>query len=557
MTPTSSLQGRGMKAAAFRPFRWLALAVAALVSLPMLGIVSSVLSPSTEILGHMAQTVLPRMLVNTVILCITVGAGTFLIGAATAFCVARFTFPGARAFEWLLLLPLAMPTYIIGYVYADALTYAGPVQSWLRDMTGWRRGDYWFPDIYTVWGAGVLLSLVLYPYVYLLARTAFLQEPRSLRDAAVMLGQPPATTWLTLSLPLARPALVAGVALALMETLADFATMQHLGVDTFTTAIYRAWIGMGDRMAALQLSTGLIATVLLLLLLERMLRGDRRYAAIAKGVCDAPPVRLKGWRAALAMTICAVPILLGFVAPVLLLLRLQAAGGDPLLGAAFLGYAWNSLRLAAVATAVIMAIAFAFAVLMRMGADGLERGLIRFAASGYALPGTVIAVGVLVPLAALDNTVDAAMRASFGLSTGLLLSGTAAALVFAYSVRFLAVGLGALEDGYARLSPNLDAAARTLGRSPGGVVRDVHVPLLRRAWLTGAVIVFVDVLKELPATLIVRPFDFDTLAVRVYQLASDERLAQASTGSLAIVILGLIPVILMVRTIRETSKTRG
>jgi iron(III) transport system permease protein len=548
--------GRGKRAAAFRPLRWLALAVAALVSLPMLGIVSSVLQPSTEVLGHMVETVLPRMLLNTLILCVTVGLGTFVVGAVTAFCVVRFGFPGSRALEWLLLLPLAMPTYIIGYVYADALTFAGPVQTGLREVMGWRRGDYWFPDIHTVWGAGLLLSMVLYPYVYMLARTAFLQQPRSLTDAAVALGQPPAVSWLTLSLPMARPALAAGVALALMETLADFATMQHLGVDTFTTAIYRAWIGMGDRMAALQLSTGLVAAVLLLLLVERLMRGGRGYAAISKRVADAPPVRLKGWRAALAAAVCVLPILVGFVLPVLLLLRLQAAGGDPMLGEAFLGYAWNSFRLAATATAVVMAIAFAFAILLRMGTDPLERGLIRFAACGYALPGTVIAVGVLAPLAALDNSIDAAMRATFGVSTGLLLSGTAAALVFAYCVRFLAVGLGALEDGYARLSPNLDAAARTLGRTPTGVVRDVHLPLLRRAWLTGAIMVFVDVLKELPATLIVRPFDFDTLAVRVYSLASDERLAQASSGSLAIVLLGLAPVILMVRTIRETSAAR-
>jgi iron(III) transport system permease protein len=523
---------------------------AAIVTLPVLAIASSLHAPSWDVLAHLAATVLPGMLLNTVLLCLLVGSGTLLIGTVSAYLVTVYRFPGSRALEWLLLLPLAMPAYIIGYAYTDLLTFAGPVQGWLRNAFGWSRGDYWFPEIHSIGGVSLMLTLVLYPYVYILARTAFLQQPRSLTDAAVVLGHSRMAIFLKMALPLARPALVAGLALALMETLADFGTMQYFGVDTFTTAIYRTWLGMGDRLAASQLSVGLLVLVLLVLWVERAARGSRGYASKAKhGDRGAIAHRLKGWLAFAAAAFCALPLLLGFVLPVVVLLRLHLSAGDPLLGERFLGYAWNSIRLAGLATLVIMVLALVFGLTLRHRPSRPLGALVRIATLGYALPGTIIAIGVLVPLAAFDNSMDAFIRATFGVSTGLLLSGTLGAILFAYVVRFMAVGFGAVEEGFLRINPNLDAAARTLGCTGAALGRRIHLPLLRRALLTGAVVVFVDVLKELPATLIVRPFNFDTLAVRVYQLASDERLAQASTGALVIVAIGLFPVILMVRAI--------
>ncbi len=528
-------------------------AAALIVSLPLLSIASSLLFPSTDVLAHMAATILPGMVANTVGLVVLVGAGTILVGTLGAWLVVAYRFPGSRVFEWALLLPIAMPAYIIGYAYTDALTFAGPVQTALRATFGWSRGDYWFPDIHGLPGVALMLTLVLYPYVYLLARTAFLQQSQSTMDAARVLGRARTGAFFRVALPIARPAIVAGAALALMETLADFGTVQYFGVDTFTTAIYRAWIGMGDRLAAAQLAVGLVAVVMLVLIVERRSRADRRFHEHARRQAAHVPATLEGGRALVAALACFAPIAMGFLLPAGYLVVLHMEGGDPFFGPRFLGYAGNSLILAGISTAVIMTIAVLLGSAERWTESGLFRGLVRFSTMGYAVPGTVIAVGILVPLGLFDNGVDAFMRATFGLSTGLLLSGTAAALVFAYVVRFLAVGFGAVDSGFARISRRFDDVARTLGRDEAGVQREVHVPLLRRALLTGAIIVFVDVLKELPATLIVRPFDFDTLAVRVYQLASDERLLQASTGALMIVAIGLLPVVVLTRVIRETS----
>ncbi len=548
MTPERRIPGAPLALAAL---------AALVVSLPLLAVASSVLQPSTEVLAHLMATVLPRMLANTLGLVVFVGLGTVFLGTLSAWLVVMYRFPGSRAFEWALLLPLAMPAYIIGYAYTDALTFAGPVQSWLRDVMGWSRGDYWFPDISTLPGVSLMLVLVLYPYVYILARTAFLQQSACMTDASRVLGRSPVSSFLTVALPIARPAIVAGAALALMEAMADFGTVQYFGVDTFTTAIYRAWIGMGDRLAAAQLAIGLVIVVLLLLLVERRSRAHQRYFQLSKRHLVHPPQELTGLNAALAFAACLAPVVLGFTLPGLYLVRLHILGGDPLFGPRFLGYALNSVLLAGAATIIIMAVALVLASAQRNTGSPVFRVLVRFATLGYALPGMVIAVGVLVPLAMFDNGLDALLRATVGISTGLLLSGTVAALLFAYVVRFLAVGFGAVDAGFERISRRFDDVARTLGRSETGVHRDVHVPLLRRPLLTGAVVVFVDVLKELPATLIVRPFDFDTLAVRVYQLASDERLAQASTGALMIVAIGLVPVVILTRVIRETSVQRN
>ena len=524
-----------------------ALVIAGLVSLPLLSLAASLTQAGAGSIGHLASTLLAEAVLNTLGLLLMVGAGCILIGVGAAWLVTAFSFRGSRALEWLLLLPLAMPAYIIGYAYTDALAFAGPVQSALRSAFGWSRGDYWFPDIHSLWGVSLMLTLVLYPYVYMLARSAFVEQSACIIDASRALGGGMGESFRRIALPLARPAIATGTALALMEALADFGTVQYFGVHTFTTLIYRTWFGMGDRIAAAQLATGLMMFVLLLVALELHSRGRRRFGRTSRRERILGARRLSGWRAGAAALLCALPILAGFVIPVLILAGLHREGGDSIFGARFLTLAGNSFLLASLAALIIVAAGAVLAYALRASQSPVARGAVRFAAMGYAIPGTVVAVGVLLPLGLFDNALDGFMRATFGVSTGLLLSGTMVALLFAYLVRFLAIATGGVEAGYARISLSIDHAARTLGSSQGSVAGRIHVPMLRRSLLTAALVVFVDVMKELPATLIVRPFNFDTLAVRVYNLASDERLAQSSTAALAIVAIGLLPVLLLTR----------
>lgn len=520
----------------------LIVALAALIASPIVVVVLSLIEPQGEVWAHLAATTLPQLIANTAWLVLGVGAGTALIGIATAWLVTMCRFPGSRAFEAALLLPLAMPAYIIAYAYADLLQFAGPVQSGLRGLVGWQRGDYWFPDIQSLPGAILMLTLVLYPYVYLLARAAFVEQSLCVLEVGRTLGRGPWACFFRLALPLARPAIAGGTALALMEAVADFGTVQYFGVDTFTTAIYRTWFGLGNHGAAAQLAAVLMLFVLAVLLLERWNRGQARYHHTTQHYRPIAPVPLASAGAAAAMLACALPVVLGFVVPALALLRLSLDGGDPLFGARFLGFARNSFTLATAGAGLIVLTALVLAYGQRLCPRPLVQGAARVAASGYAVPGSVIAVGVLIPFAAVDNAVDGWMQARLGVSTGLLLSGTLIAVLFAYLVRFLAVALNAVEAGLARISRSMDEAARTLGRGTWATLAHVHAPIAWPSVLTAAILVFVDILKELPATLIVRPFNFDTLAVRVYNLASDERLAQASTGALLIVAVSLLPV---------------
>jgi iron(III) transport system permease protein len=522
--------------------------------LPILAVLGAWLTPAGEALGHIAATTLPILMANTLGLLVGVGVGVSLVGVGTAWLVTACRFPGRDAFEWLLLLPLAMPTYIIGYAYADLLSFAGPAQTMLRTSFGWSRGDYWFPDVQSLGGVAFVFTFVLYPYVYLLARTAFLDHSGAAMEAARTLGRTPFAAFLSAALPLARPAVAAGVALALMEALADFATVEYYGVQTFTTAVYRTWFGMGDRVAAMQLASGLLVFAFALVLAERTARRSSRFHGPGRKHHAMRPFTLRGGRALAASLACAIPVALGFALPVAILVGLHLEGGDALTQPRFLSFAWHSFALAAAAAALVVAAALLLAYAVRLAAAPLTDAAVRFSTLGYALPGTVVAVGVLYPLGAFDAAVDAAARSWLGLSTGLLLSGTIVALLFAYLVRFLAVAHGALESGFARIPNHVDEVARTLGSGPAAVCARIHVPLLRRSVLAAAIIVFVEVLKELPATLIVRPFNFDTLAVRVYQLAADERLAQASTGALVIVALGLLPVIVLTRMLAQDRR---
>jgi iron(III) transport system permease protein len=538
-----------------------ALAVAGVVALPLLGVASSLLSWQGELWRHIAETQLSDIVGNTIVLLVGVGLGTTVIGTGTAWLVTMCRFPGSRTLQWALLLPLVMPTYIIGYAYADLLTFAGPWQSALRGMTGWGRGDYWFPDLGSAAGVAFLFTLVLYPYVYLAARAAFLSQSQSLLEASRILGHGPWRTFFRVGLPLARPAIAAGLALALLETLADFGTVQYYGVHTFTTAIYRTWYGMGNREGAAQISLVLIVIAVALVALERRSRGRARFTIASNLRYLAEPVTLAPGPALAALAACALPILLGFMLPTVHLAQLAATSGALVADHRFIGDTINSLVLATLAAIIIVGLALFLSYAARIARRRSLNRAIEFASLGYAIPGAVIAVGILLPLALADHGINRLTQDLFGLTSGLLLSGTAFALIVAYTVRFLAVGMANVAPGLAAIDPAMDASARVLGARPRQVLRYIHLPMLRAPALTAGIIAFVEVLKELPATLLIRPFNFDTLAIGVYRFASDERLAQAAVGSILIVAVSLVPVILLSRTVaaaaRPTSSPPG
>ena len=534
-----------------------AVLVAVLVALPMLGIAASLFDWRGAMWRHLVDTQLTDILSNTALLLVGVGIGTTAIGTAAAWVVTMHRFPFSRPLEWALLLPMVMPTYIIGYAYADLLAYAGPLQGFLRDVTGWQKGDYWFPDAGSASGVACLFSLVLYPYVYLAARAAFLAQSQPLVDASRILGHGPWRTFLSVGLPLARPAIAAGAALALLEALADFGTVQYYGVQTFTTAIYRTWFGMGDRDGAGQIAVVLLVIAVMLVLIERHSRGRARYHVASNLRERAEPTALSTRWAALAVALCALPILLGFLLPTAHLIQLAMRANVTLIGPAFLRETLHSLVLAAVAAIAITALGLFLAYAGRLVHRRNFNRLIEFAALGYALPGAVIAVGILLPLVAADRALDRAGQALFGASIGLILSGTVVALLLAYTVRFLAVGIANISPGLAAIDPAMDASARILGAQPLEILRRIHLPNMRGPAITASLVAFVEVLKELPATLLIRPFNFDTLAVGVYRYASDERLAEAAVGAVAIVAVSLIPVILLSRAIAGRTGSAG
>jgi iron(III) transport system permease protein len=533
-----------------------ALLVAGLVALPVLTVALHVLLPDEGAWRHIVDVLLPDYLRNTMLLVAGTAVGVIALGLTTAWLVSVCRFPGRRLFEWALVLPLAFPAYVIAYTYTDLLQVSGPVQTWIREITGWSAREYWFPPIRSLGGAVAMLSLVLYPYVYLLGRAAFVQQSSGVLEAARTLGCGPWRGFFRVALPMARPALVAGLLLALMETLADFGTVAYFGVPVFTTGIYRAWFSLGDPVSAAKLSAMLLAFVLVLVALERWNRGAMRFHQVGAPAAQRKPYQLRGWRALLAVLACMVPLGFGFVLPAARLAWLSWVGGDAQFGTRYLGLLWNSVSLAAVSAVIAVVAAVIVGYGLRLRPGRLMRGAHRIAGMGYAIPGSVIAVGVLIPLAGADQGLRGLLASWFGIEVGLLLTGGILGLVFAYLVRFLAVSLQSVDAGLARITPAMDDAARALGDGPGRTLRRVHLPILRVNLLTAGLIVFVDVMKELPATLILRPFDFDTLAVQAYRLAADERLAEASTASLAIVVAGLIPVILLARQVSQPAKRR-
>lgn len=528
-------------------WRALMLLTAAVIAVPVLVIAASLLQGFSPVWEHLLDTVLRDYVVNSLLLMLGVGLGTVLLGVSSAWLTAMCEFPGRRFFNWALLLPMAIPAYIIAYTYTGMLDYSGPVQSALRAQFGWSYGDYYFPAIRSLGGAVCMLSLVLYPYVYLLVRVAFTEQSTAVLEASRSLGKGPWATLFQVALPMARPALVAGTSLALMETLADYGTVDYFGVSAFTTGIFRTWYGLGELQTAAQLAAFLLLFVFSLFLLEQRSRRRLRFhhGAARQRVRRIP---LAGWRGWAAFTVALLILTAGFLLPAAQLAHWAAARFGDTDSEAFLTLVGSSFSLAAMASVCCLLIALLLGYGKRLHPGQTEQQSARVAAMGYAVPGTVIAVGVLIPFAWLDNRIDGFMREHFDLSTGLILSGTLAALVFAYVVRFLSVSLQTVDAGLARIRPSIDESARSLGHGPLGVLRRIHLPMLRGSLATALLLVFVDVLKELPTTLILRPFNFSTLAVRAHELASDERLADAALPALAIVLIGLLPVILMTRT---------
>jgi iron(III) transport system permease protein len=522
-----------------------------LIVLPLASVLGSLFAGGGETWAHLAATGLGRYVGNTALLLAGVACGVISMGVLSAWLVTAYRFPGRGVLEWALMLPLAMPAYVMAYAYTDWLEFAGPVQSALRAATGWEAREYWFPQIRSLGGAAAMLSLALYPYVYLIARTAFLELSRSAIEAGRLAGLSAWGAFWRVAVPLARPAIAAGAALALMETLADFGTVSYFALEVFTTGIFKAWISMGDSVAAAQLSTCLLGFVVVVLALERASRGRAAYAVSTRR--PAQPHRLQGAKALAALAACSLPVVFGFVLPAAILGVL--AWDERIAGARLAALVGNSFWLAGLTAFVAVVLATLMAYAARLTRSNMVAAANRAASLGYAVPGAVIAVGVLVPLGRFDNLAGAWLEQAWGIKVGLLLTGSIVALVYAYVVRLLAVALQTMDAGLAKITPSMDDAARSLGAGPGSALARVHVPLLAPSLAAAALLVFVDVLKELPATLTLRPFNFDTLAVEAYNLAKDERLAEAAAPSLVIVAVGLLAVLFVTKRYFQATRS--
>ena len=520
--------------------------VAVAVAMPIMAVIFIGLTPSDEIWSHLASTVLPLYISTTLQLMVGVGVGTLVIGVGTAWLVSTCRFPGRRIFEWALLLPMAMPAYVIAYVYTDILEYAGPIQGLLRDLFGWTtKREYWFPEIRSIGGAISMMTLVLYPYVYLLSRAAFLEQSVCVLEASRILGRGPWRSFFSVALPLARPAIVIGVSLVLMETLNDFGTVDFFAVSTFTLGIYDVWLNMNNIAGAAQLAGLLLFFVVFLVLTERFARRKQRFHNTTSKFKALPGYELEGWARRMATFGCALPVAFGFALPALVLGSYAVIHFEAATNWQVYRYAGNSVLLSGLTAVLALSVGIFMAYGVRLRNEWVVKFLARFASLGYAIPGSVLAVGVLVSLGALDNGIDGFMRRNFDTSTGLLFSGTIVAVTFGYLVRFLALSFGSVEASLAKITPSMDGAARSLGHGPFSTLRRIHFPLIRGSALTAAMLVFVDCMKELPMTVILRPFNFHTLATYVHQYASDEQLGAASLAALAIVGFGILPVIVL------------
>jgi len=535
------------------PWSLASITIGLLLASPIFVVVAHIFVPTGDVWAHLSETVLSTYIFNSLALMVGVGGLTLMLGTGCAWVVTMCDFPLRRLFEWALLLPLAVPAYVIAYTYTGLLDYAGPVQEFLRDIFGWQtRREYWFPPVRSLGGAIMMFTLVLYPYVYMLSRAAFLQQSVCVLEVSRTLGRTPWQSFREIALPLARPAIAAGCALALMETLNDFGTVHFFAIDTFTTGIYRTWFGLGEPEAAAQLGACLMLFIVCLIALERTSRGKAAFYNTGSRYQALTRLSLTKTKQGLCFLLCACPVFFGFFLPALILLNWTIETTEWWMTWRFVGFALNSFTLASVAAVLAVILALFMAYSIRLQPTVLTKFSVKVAALGYAVPGSVLAVGIIVPFAWVDNTLDAWMRETFDISTGLLLSGTMVAIIFAYLVRFMSVSFNAIDSGLAQVTPSMDNAARTLGHAPRHVLRKIHMPMIRASMLTAGILVFVDVMKELPATMILSPFNMTTLAIRTFELAGDEQLEAASSAALAIVLVGIIPVILISRSISQS-----
>ncbi|MEZ2405778.1 iron(III) transport system permease protein [Bosea sp. OAE752] len=555
MSPGTTLALSRRPPFAWRPstrFAFVSLLGAALVLMPLAALVATALSSreAAEIWPHLAANVLPAALGQTALLLAGVGILCAVIGTGTAWLVTQYEFPGRRSLEWLLALPLALPTYITAYIYVEFLGFNGPLQAALRALTGWRSlRDYWFPDPRNLAGAVVIMALVLYPYVYLSTRALFGIQGASIVEAARTLGAGRARLFWRIGLPLARPALAAGLTLVLLETLNDIGATEYLGVRSLTLSIYTTWLNRGSLAGAAQIACVMLLVVFALIAVEAKLRGQRRFALSARQPRALARKRLHGRDALLAVLACALPVLFGAALPIgYLLVEVLQRDLSSQLDTGLLRLLGNALLLAGTAALLVVGLGIGIVTAGRRGREAWLKPLARLAALGYAVPGTVLALGLLVPLAGFDNAIANASRQFLGLNPGLILIGSGAALVIAYVVRFLAIGISGVESGLARVSPRIDDAARGLGAGGAEILQRLHWPLARPAIAAAALLVFVDGLKELPATLLLRPLNLDTLATVVYGHASRGVFEEGALAALLIILAGLYPAMILART---------
>lgn len=531
------------------------IATGALVALPIVAIFFVALFPQENIWGHLSSTVLPRYVSNTVWLLVGVGVGVTLLGLTSAWLVTIYDFPLRRVLEWSLLLPLAVPAYVVAYVYTDLLEYSGLLQSTLRQIFDWQsRRDYWFPEIRSLTGAATMMSLVLYPYVYMLCRAAFLELSPSLLDSARILGMGPLRMLASVVIPVIRPALLLGVSLALMEALNDFGTVDFFAVQTLSAGLYDTWLNMNNLGGAAQIAMVMLFFVALLLAAERISRHRQRYFQSGDRMRSLERIELNGKRRLMATVACLLPVVLGFILPALVLLRYAIVYFDESWTPQFKSQIFNSLALSGTAAIAATLLATIVAYSGRLYTDRLSKSITLVSMLGYAMPGVVLALGLLVAFGSFDRSIDNLSRSIFDVPTGLILSGGIFAVICAYVIRFLAISVTSVESSMSRITPSMELAARSLGFSTMRTLLKVHLPLLRTGLLTALLVVFVDCMKELPATLILRPFNFDTLAVGVYHQAGDEMIERASLGALMIVLSGVVPVILLTRAIQSRPR---
>lgn len=526
------------------------------VLLPVTGLLWAAIGTDENIWQHLLNSVLPSYIVNSLILVTGVCLGVTFVGTCTAWLIANCRFPGHKIFGWMLILPLAMPAYVMAYVYTDFLEYSGPLQTALRLIFSWENSnEYWFPEVRSHGGAIILLSLVLYPYVYALARAAFSSQALSLLEAGRMLGHSPMKVFFSVSLPLARPAIVVGVTLASMETLSDFGTVDYFAVRTLTTGIFDVWFGMENQSGAAQIALVLLTFIILLVWLERTSRKKQRVNANSR-INSTLRLELKGWRSALAIICCGLPILFGFLLPAIILAIYSSYSFDLFKYADYLAYTGNTLFLATGTAVLCMMLGIFIGYSQRLSSHWSVKLATRISTIGYAIPGAALAIGLIISFGAM-NEIIIPISEHFSLSAqSFFLSGGVVALFFAYTIRFLAISVGSVESGLEKITPNMDMASRTLGSGPFSTLCRIHIPLLRPALIAGSILVFVDTMKELPATLILRPFNFETLATFVYQYASDELLVECAPAALTIVLAGILPVILLNAAIDKKTNRR-